>query len=404
MKFIVQTLLMLTMTLNVAVAQKKVPTLRTNDTVLSIQEDDFYYKDVWKISPSVKLDVFTTHSFSGTKKVVFYSGIDSIRFNLHPNKQYDFVILLNGRDSAYHQINTNGSDEPTLALPKMIYSRVKNGNQGTDTLPFILGSDERIHLKGTVNHSGPLDFLFDTGANGCVIVSSLIPQKVNVTIDGSQENRGSDGIALVATSSKNRIEMNNLVWNDVELLTIDYQKPSFDLVLGWVAFENKIVELNYEKKILVIHPSLPPLQPEYSKIAYELKNGIPYIKVKLIVNGVEREGWFDFDTGSDGTLSIGQKFAKENALNNRMQYLKTSTSTGSTGVEISSEDVILPKLKLGDYEMYQIPLSIEQQEIKGIEHPENIGNKILKRFNTIIDFRYHFIYIKPNQLYYSPMD
>ena len=53
--------------------------------------------------------------------------------------------------------------------------------------------------------------------------------------------------------------------------------------------------------------------------------------------------------------------------------------------------------------MYQIPLSMQEQEVKDVEHNENIGNKILKRFNTIIDFKNNFIYIKPNKLFYSPM-
>ena len=61
------------------------------------------------------------------------------------------------------------------------------------------------------------------------------------------------------------------------------------------------------------------------------------------------------------------------------------------------------KLKLGDYEMYQIPLAIQEQEIKGDEHNENIGNNILKRFNTIIDFKNNYIYLKPNNLFYAPM-
>jgi Aspartyl protease len=399
MKISIQTLLLMVLTINAVVAQTKLPVLRTNNTVLSIKEGAVYHKDIWTIAPELKLDVFTTHA----KSVVFYSDIDSMVFNLYPNRQYDFVVLLNGKDSAYNQINTDVNAIPNIE-PPMAYSRLKNTNQGADTIPFALGKDDKIHLQGTVNQSDTLDFLFDTGANGCVIVSSLINHKVNLTINGSGANRGSDGIAIVGKSSKNTVQVNNLIWKDVTLLSIDYKKPSFDFVLGWVAFENKIVEINYEKNILVIHPSLPPLHPEYSKIASKLIGGIPYINVKLIVNGVEKEGWFDFDTGSDGTLLIGQPFATENALHNQMQEIGTSSSTGSTGVEIFSKLVKLPKMKLGDYEMYQIPLAIEQQKVKGVEHNENIGNKILKRFNTIIDFKNNFIYIKPNNLYYSPMD
>ncbi len=402
MKFNIQIFFLLTLTTHFMYAQKKMPVLKTIKSSINIKEGDFDYKDVWTILPEVKPDVFIPNQFIGTKTITFYSDIDSISFLVKPNKQYDFIVLLNSKDTAYVQINSKIKGKPSLE-PKLVYTRLKNTNQTTDTMPFSLGKDDRIHLKGKVNNSDSLDFLFDTGAGSCVITSSLINQKVKLTIDGSQENGGSDGIAVVGKSSKNTIEINNLMWKDVSLLSIDYKNPSFDLVLGWVAFENKIIEMDYEKNILVIHQSLPKLIAEYTKLEFKLIEGIPYIKVKLIVNGIERESWFDFDTGSDGALTIGQKFAKEYSLNNVMKNMGSSKSVGSTGNVIMSKVVTLPKLKLGNYEMYQIPLSIQQQEVENVEYNENIGNKILKRFNTIIDFKNNFIYLKPNRLFYSPM-
>jgi hypothetical protein len=194
-----------------------------------------------------------------------------------------------------------------------------------------------------------------------------------------------------------------LKWENVSILSIDYQKPSFDAVLGWIAFENKIIEIDYEKNVMIIHQSLPQLSSEYSKLEFKLIEGLPYVKLKLIINGKESETWFDYDTGSDGMLVVGQKFAKENFFNNELKQIGTTTSVGSAGKEIISKIVMLPKMKIGDFEMYQIPLNIQQQEIENVEYNENIGNKILKRFNTIIDFKNNYIYLKPNNLFYAPM-
>lgn len=399
---IIQTFLLLTLTTQFVFAQKQLPVLKTNKTSINIKEGDFDYKDAWTLSPEVQPDVFVTNPFVGNKTIIFYSDIDSISFNVKPNKKYDFIILLNGKDKAYTQINTDSKGNPSIE-PKLFYTRLKNTNQAADTIPFTLGMDNRIHLKGKVNNSDTLDFLFDTGAGSCVITSSIIGKKIKLTITGSQENGGADGVAVVEKSTKNVIQINNLIWKDVSLLSIPYQNPSFDVVLGWIAFEDKIVEIDYEKNILIIHQTLPQVNKEYSKLEIKLIEGIPYIKVKLIVDGNESEDWFDFDTGSDGTLVIGHKFAKEHLLNNTMKSIGTSKSVGSAGIVMVGKVVILPKLKLGDYEMYQIPLSIQQQEIKGVEHNENIGNNILKRFNTIIDFKNNYIYLKPNNLFYTPM-
>lgn len=402
MRFIIQTFLVLVITTQFVYAQKKLPTLKTNSNSINIKEGTSEYKDIWTISPEVNPDIFVTNPFVGTKKIMFYSDIDSISFTLKPNRKYDFIILLNGKDKAYTQISTDSKGKPSLE-PKLSYTRLKNTNQVTDTIPFTLGKDNGIHIKGKINNSDTLDFLFDTGAGICVISSSIINQKVNLTIDGSQENSGTDGVATVDQSSKNIIEINNLKWENVPLLSINYQKPSFDAVLGWVIFEDKIVEIDYEKSVLVVHPFLPNLSKEYTKLEFKLIGGIPYIKCKFLVNEREIEGWFDFDTGSNGELIIGQKFAKDNLLNNAMKNIGTSQSVGSTGIAIKNNKYILPKLKLGDYEMYQIPLAIQEQEVKDDEHNENIGNNILKRFNTIIDFKNNYIYLKPNNLFYAPM-
>ncbi len=86
-----------------------------------------------------------------------------------------------------------------------------------------------------------------------------------------------------------------------------------------------------------------------------------------------------------------------------MKQIGTTATVGSTGNEIIGKMVMLPNLKIGDFEMYQIPLIIEQKEVENVEYSENIGNKILKRFNTVIDFKNNYIYLKPNNLFYSPM-
>lgn len=403
MKPFIQTFLFLMVTMPFAAAQTKLPILKSNLKSLNIKEGPFLYKDVWGVSPELRPDTFRTNPFEGTNVLIFYSDIDSISFTVEPNKIYDFIVLLNGKDTAYTQINTSFKESPSLE-PKLFYTKNKKVPQGTtDTIPFTLGKDHGIHLKGTVNHSDTLDFLFDTGAGACVITSSLIKTKVNLTIDGSQKNGGVDGIAIVGKSSKNTLEMNHLRWENVTLLSIDYQKPLFDLVLGWVAFEDQIVEIDYEKSILIIHPSMPTLSDEYTKLELKLIGGIPYIHCKLTVNGKEIEGWFDFDTGSDGSLTIGQAFAKKHSLNGALKVVGTSISTGSAGKNVLNNEVILPKLKLGVYEMYQIPLSIQQKVVEGVDVNETIGSNLLKRFNLMMDFKNHFIYLKPNDLFYSPM-
>lgn len=82
-------------------AQKKLPVIKATSDVVDIKDDDVFYKGVWRIVPEEELDVYTT---SG-KKVSFYTDIESITFKINPKVgEYDFIILLNEKDSAKTQI------------------------------------------------------------------------------------------------------------------------------------------------------------------------------------------------------------------------------------------------------------------------------------------------------------
>lgn len=271
-----------------------------------------------------------------------------------------------------------------------------------DTIPFRVGKDHRIHLTGKVNNSENLDFLFDTGANAIVITSSLIGEKVNIEIDGTSENTGSDGISTIPTSSRNKMEVGHTVWNNIFIVVIDYQKPSFDGVIGWNAFKNDIVEIDYNNKNFIVHPSLPDISSEYSKLEMRIMHGVPFIKTSIIANGEEIENWFEFDTGSNWTLALSQEISKKyNSINN-LEFIRNMYSVGSTGVKYKSKVVQLQKIKLGKFEVNEIPISVNEQASKGVKFDGILGNLLLKRFNVIIDFQNDFIYLNPNHLINLP--
>ena len=383
-------------------AQKRVVVLKSTTANLSIREGRFLYPDVWDVSAEARPDVFVAAPFRGQKRIVFYSDTDSVAFVVRPRQTYDFVVLLPNGDSAHTQINTYAGKPPTLK-PKLIATRISGKKSGPDTLAFRLDKKFGIHLRGRINNSDSLDFVFDTGASAVVITAALINQKVKLKLDGSTLNAGSDGRQSVKTSSGNKLEVGGLVWQNVSLLAIDYQGLSFDGVLGWVAFENKVVEIDYENRRLVISDRLGVLGPDYARLDLKIMHGIPYVKCQLTANGRQSEGWFDLDTGSDGVLRVSQRFAADNGLTTGLKRIGTSETRGSTGVVFRQNIVRLPQLKLGDYELYRVPLGINQQDPAGAVSAENVGSGILKRFNWILDFQTNRAYLRPNKYLYAPI-
>ena len=117
-------------------AQKKLPIIKANSTSVDIKDDNNLRKNAWRIVPEEKLDVYTTSA----KKVTFYTDIDSISFKIDPKKQYDFIILVNGKDSARTQIKYQPSRLDILKsaekynysdnrfIPKFEYQSAENPN------------------------------------------------------------------------------------------------------------------------------------------------------------------------------------------------------------------------------------------------------------------------------------
>lgn len=380
--------------------KKEQLSLFSTSKIISIKDGDTLHKNSWTISSKVKLDEFITSKFTGEKKVSFMSDIDTIIFNVTPNNTYDFTILYN-KEKAFTRISTDTLKEESISKKEVLdyYYDNENKKSLTDTIPFKLGSDYGIHLQGRINKSDTLDLFFDTGANAVVLTSKLIGNKVNIKLDGKIENNGSDGVHNVATSSSNELEIGDLNWKNVKLLSIDYKNPNFDVVLGWIAFENKIVEIDYDKSLLIIHKSMETVSKEYNKIETKRIGGLLYLKGKIIIDEKITEGWFEHDSGFNGSFSLSQQFASKNNLNGVMEKVGTSISSGSAGIEWKANNYILPKLQLGDFELLEVPISIDEKDPKGIENGDILGNNLLKRFNTIIDLQNFEIYLKPNALF-----
>ena len=112
---------------------KKMKTIRANSDTVDIRDGDVLYEKAWTIVPATKPDIYTTQS----KRVTFITDLDSITFNIEPNKTYNFVILI-GKDSAWTQIKSIPSfletlqqaggyeKSDTVGLPHFYYETPKN--------------------------------------------------------------------------------------------------------------------------------------------------------------------------------------------------------------------------------------------------------------------------------------
>ncbi|WP_173003201.1 aspartyl protease family protein [Chitinophaga sp. SYP-B3965] len=359
----------------------QLPIIKATSTSVNIKDGDLFRKGIWDLSPSTRPDRFYPIGPKRERKMTFYTDIDSISFQVKPGNTYDFIILLNGKDSCYTQICW---PDPVKYIPSR------------DTIPFKLGTDNRIHFTGRINNSEDIDFMFDTGAYG-IILSSSGRNKVNMTFDGIYKGLGYGGSYADSTSKHNKLSIAKLKWDNV---TVAYnERESSPGVIGFKIFENKIIEINYDQQFMVIHGAAFPIPPGYTQMDMQMRGRLPYIKVTLNDHITD---WFCFDTGNAGCLSLDDEFSIEHDLYAALEKIGDGVAKGAGPNAIKNVVALLPSLQIGEHTLAAIPTHLELPS-----RAENIsfgliGNEVLNRFNTIIDYQNSYIYLSPNALIKAP--
>ncbi len=93
------------------IAQAQIATIHATSEKASTREGEVFHNGNWTISPSAKPDIWGVIVPKGTKvRCSFITDIDSISFDVERAGSYDFIVMLNGKDSAHTRIS--GMTEP----------------------------------------------------------------------------------------------------------------------------------------------------------------------------------------------------------------------------------------------------------------------------------------------------
>lgn len=380
-----------------AFTQQQFPIIKANSKVVDILDGNDFQKGNWNISPEVKPDIYNVSRFRRTKKVAFYTDIDSISFMVEPEKEYKFIILLNGKDSAYTTISTTATH--TLSCKRIN----ENTNHGADTIPFKLGIGNKIYIKGRINNSDWLNFMFDTGSDQEVISKEGLAKNVKINFNDTKSSVSIGGATSVQNSISNQLEIGNLRWDNTPIVKID--GADADGIIGYNVFDNKMVEINYDKKIMIVHSQPIKVDKSYEELPMMFKGNLPFIEAVLTNGDKVTKGYFEFDAGSNGSLWINKEFAMANKLYGTMKTIGETSSWGFDGNKIYNETVLLPKLNFGKLALMNVPIDMELQSNTNNNFKWGIlGMDILKRFNVVLDFKNDKVYFKPNSLTATPFN
>lgn len=367
-------------------AQQNTIIIQAHNKKVAIKDGNEGITRYWNhLEKSAQAIVFPLAKHQGERKVVFYTDIDSVVFNVKPNATYPFKVLLNNKDTCNTLLST------------LVHKPTLNGSRST--IPFKLKDNNKIVVNGKVNENKELNFIIDLGARYNYLIGKDIGSKNKIVVDGHIEDESVVGLTTEATSSSNKIDLGSIVLNNVPICIINEEIEDVGLI-GHRAFEGTIFELNFDEKKLLLHPQLPNYIANYTKIPIKQTTGGLYINLTINNGNKKVSGWFFIDTGADNELSVDARFAQQHQLFGTMKKIGEG-SISSSGVGVVKMEVLeVPNVSISNHAFRNVPTIFAQESNAEAAFEDGvIGIGLLKRFNFIIDFENNAMYLKPNRLF-----
>jgi Aspartyl protease/PDZ domain len=256
-----------------------------------------------------------------------------------------------------------------------------------------------------------LNFILDTGSSGISLDSStanflgLKPEPTDRTI------RGIAGIRKVSFLYNQQLHFPGLTVdslnfhiNDYSILTAVYGER-IDGIIGYSLISRYILKIDYDSMKMAI---CTRGTIRYPRGGYLLKPTINMLVSQPMKVKDEKSinSRFLYDMGAGLCMLYSRDFVEDSNFisKKRKRWIKEGEGLGG---KIDMELLVTKEVKIGPFRFRNVPTYIFDDENNITSYPYMgglIGNDILRRFNTIINYEKGDIYLMPNKHYIDQFD
>jgi hypothetical protein len=181
-------------------------------------------------------------------------------------------------------------------------------------------------------------------------------------------------------------------------------------IIGYQFFRNNLVEINYEKKRVIVHRDIEKnrkkIEKKFEKVAIAIERLKPYIISTVTIDSVELPAKLLIDIGNSDAIWL---------FENRSRLIKVPSKSfddylgkGFSG-DIEGKRARITKFKISKFEFNEpiiaFPDSSSVRNVKMVPgRIGSVGSEILRRFSVVFDYTNGFLYLKTNKEYYSPFN
>jgi hypothetical protein len=179
-------------------------------------------------------------------------------------------------------------------------------------------------------------------------------------------------------------------------------------IIGYHFFKNNLVEINYERRRVVIHrdneSNKKKIEKKFKKVAIAIERSKPYIINTITIDSVSFPAKLLIDLGNSDAVWLFQNRSK--AIKVPSKNFEDYLGKGFSG-DIEGNRARIAKFKMSEFEflnpLVAFPDSSSIRNVKVVPgRVGSVGGEILKRFSVIFDYTNSLLYLKKNKEYYDP--
>lgn len=277
-------------------------------------------------------------------------------------------------------------------------------NKVVEKIPFNVNGGHLI-IKIRLNDSGPLNFIFDSGA-GATLISRDVADSIGLVSGAQRKNVGVSGEHKVSLIRGVKLSTDNTKLAEINVLSTQTFFEELDNgakvhgVIGYDVLISYVAEIdNKNNQIVLYDESGYEYKGEGDKLPIYLVQNLPITNAIITTySGTEIEGQFMIDSGSRSELIISSPTVVQYDLaDNIGKHYTIRSSIGTSSRRTKMRYGRLAKLKLLEFEFEDIPvaLSSDNKGVLSMDFIDGIiGNKLLQRFNLVFDYGRSIIYLE----------
>ena len=192
--------------------------------------------------------------------------------------------------------------------------------------------------------------------------------------------------------------------NDYSILHAVYGER-IDGIIGYSVLRRYIVKIDYDSLSIEFWTRGAFKYPRGGFLMRPIINTIPVTSAR-VKDAKTVSARFLFDMGAGLNMMLSTDFLKDSSLLDKKRKMYTKEAEGLGG-KIDMQMTVIKEIKLGPYRFRSVPIYVFEDTYNITSYPYLgglIGNDLLRRFNTILNYDRRDIYLVPNTHFNDPFD